>query len=293
MRDVIIRSVFGTIFLLVVFVPFVYDLQNNANLLNVVLFVFALLGVHELFLMNHASEHRSNYKIPAILLTSALFMPLLLETLTKFYPIKLPQFYQLFLDTPLFFILFGAFVASLIVFSTLIFSREKIAFLFKKTLLLSFFYPILPLWILAFAYTHSSPIDKQILLGILLPIYLNDTLAYVSGRLFGKRLLLPSVSPKKTVEGFIGGMLGAAIVMNTAMYFIVGLDLQTVLLVTAVSFAASILATLGDLFESKLKRAVGIKDSGKLIPGHGGILDRIDAMLFVTPLLYVLLLLIS
>ncbi|MNY53617.1 Phosphatidate cytidylyltransferase [compost metagenome] len=130
------------------------------------------------------------------------------------------------------------------------------------------------------------------LLIVLLPIYLNDTLAYVFGRLFGKTPLIPSVSPKKTREGFIGGMIGAAAVMLGILYFTGAFTKENALAIAGVSVLASILATLGDLFESKLKRSIDIKDSGNILPGHGGILDRIDAMLFVAPVLYVLLILI-
>lgn len=131
------------------------------------------------------------------------------------------------------------------------------------------------------------------LLIVLLPIYLNDTLAYVFGRLFGKTPLLPSVSPKKTWEGFVGGMIGAAITMIVLLYFIGQFTIPNIIAIVMVSIIASVLATLGDLFESKLKRSVDIKDSGNILPGHGGILDRIDAMLFVAPVLYVLLAIIS
>lgn len=174
-----------------------------------------------------------------------------------------------------------------------IFRKEKIDFVFKNTFLFNCFYPVLPMWVLAMAYTLTNNLDKQMLLIVLLPIYLNDTLAYVFGRLFGKTPLLPSVSPKKTREGFFGGLIGAAIVMLAILYFVGSFNTINALATAFISIMASILATLGDLFESKLKRSIDIKDSGNILPGHGGILDRIDAMLFVAPVLYVLLMLIS
>lgn len=293
MRDVLVRSVFGAIFLLVVFVPYVYDLQYNDNLLTVVFFVFALLGVHELFVMNAQSPFPSGLKLPAMLLTTALFLPLLIQAFSKLIPIRQNVLFHWLMETPLFLYLFGLFVLSLIVFTVLIFRKSSIEFIFKYPVLLSFFYPVLPLWILNFAYLVSPPDTKFVLLIVLLPIYLNDTLAYVSGRLFGTTPLIPSVSPKKTWEGFIGGILGAALVMIAILYFADAFTAQNAFAIALVSVAASFLATLGDLFESKLKRTAGVKDSGKLIPGHGGILDRIDAMLFVTPLLYVLLFFIA
>lgn len=288
-----IRSVFGALFLMVVFTPFVYDVRHNTNLLNLVLYVFTMLGTHELAEMSKKSPFKHTMKLPAMLLVTALFMPLLIETAKGFFPLLFNPVWQYFVETPAVFVLWGILIVSILVMSYWIFKKEKIDFVFKNPFVFNFFYPLLPMWILAIAYTLTNSFDKQLLLIVLLPIYLNDTLAYVSGRIFGKRPLLPSVSPKKTWEGFIGGMIGAAIVMLAILYFKGFFTTQYIIAMAIISVLASILATLGDLFESKLKRSIDIKDSGNILPGHGGILDRIDAMLFVAPVLYVLLILIS
>lgn len=111
-----------------------------------------------------------------------------------------------------------------------------------------------------------------------------DTGAFYAGTYFGKRKLCPAVSPGKTVEGFFGGMV-AALVSGFAMkgLFLPDLGWFFCLLLFPL---AGVVGPLGDLFESAMKRASGIKDSGSLIPGHGGLLDRIDAFLFATPLFY-------
>lgn len=109
----------------------------------------------------------------------------------------------------------------------------------------------------------------------------NDTLAYFTGRFLGKRPLAPRISPKKTWEGFWGGAAGSvtgAIVVKAL--FLPGLSLRAAVIVGA---GAAVLGPLGDLAESMLKRAAGVKDSSRLVPGHGGLLDRIDAILFVAP----------
>ena len=298
MKDVLIRSVFGALFLMVVFTPFVYDVRHNANLLNLVFYVFTMLGTHELFEMNKKSSFKNNLKLPALLLVTMLFIPLLLQTAARFYPRLLNhpvlEFLNERFDTVLVLLitLWVLVILGIVIMSYWTFRKEKIDFVFRNTFLFNFFYPVLPMWLLALAYTLTDGETKVILLVVLLPIYLNDTLAYVFGRLFGKTPLIPSVSPKKTREGFIGGMIGAAVVMLTILYFTGPFDAPHALAMVGVSFLASVLATLGDLFESKLKRSVGIKDSGNILPGHGGILDRIDAMLFVAPVLYVLLILV-
>ena len=109
----------------------------------------------------------------------------------------------------------------------------------------------------------------------------NDTLAYFTGRFLGKHPLAPRISPKKTWEGFWGGAagsVGGALVVKAL--FLPHLSAPAAVLVGA---GAAFLGPLGDLCESMLKRAAGVKDSGKLLPGHGGLLDRIDAVLFTAP----------
>lgn len=119
-----------------------------------------------------------------------------------------------------------------------------------------------------------------------LVIWTTDSGAYFIGRKIGKRKLWPEISPNKTIEGFVGGLLSAIIFACIFQYFIPVASSYIVLI--AVTFAASIIGQLGDLVESALKRHYDVKDSGKLLPGHGGILDRFDSLLFVLPLLHFL-----
>lgn len=120
------------------------------------------------------------------------------------------------------------------------------------------------------------------LMVMLLIIWLSDTAAYVSGRLWGQHLLAPTLSPKKTWEGFIFGLLFTLCSTIVMFYFFQTLKpsfWQMGLLILLTILAA----TAGDLFESQLKRLQGLKDSGQLLPGHGGILDRIDSLLAAAP----------
>lgn len=127
----------------------------------------------------------------------------------------------------------------------------------------------------------------QVLFLLLLTIIASDTGQYYSGRAFGRRPLAPAVSPKKTLEGALGGFVSGALVL-----VVVGqwwLPSVPVGLRAMLGLAAVALGIGGDLFESMLKRSAGVKDSSTLIPGHGGILDRIDALLFAAPVYYVFL----
>jgi phosphatidate cytidylyltransferase len=118
---------------------------------------------------------------------------------------------------------------------------------------------------------------------VLFGIWGADTLAYFAGRAFGRHPLLPAVSPKKTWEGFAGGVAGA--VALTAAFKLVALpDVLTWLDVAAIAAACGVAGPLGDLAESAFKRSVGAKDSATWLPGHGGMLDRLDAALVAVPL---------
>jgi len=120
------------------------------------------------------------------------------------------------------------------------------------------------------------------LLLLLAVVMLSDTAAYFTGRRFGKQPLAPTLSPHKTVEGVLGGLVGGMVGALGARWFLPLPFLDALVLGVLVS----LLGVLGDLFESLLKRWAGAKDSGTLFPGHGGMLDRLDSLLFGAPVLY-------
>jgi len=297
MRELIQRGIFGIVFLLFVFAPFVVDLKNNTNIFNFTLYIFAMLSTYELFKMGKGTAFPSNLMLPALLFNTALFLPMLIVTFKGLFP-ELPLNSILMSpengDLIYKLVILGSILVllSLVVFTSLIFVKGSIEAIYKFVFPLNVLYIAVPMALLSVAYTLSPKEYKQLLLIALLPIYLNDTFAYLSGRLLGKRLMFPRVSPKKTWEGFIGGMLIAALAMVALLYFSPVATEKNYLQIALVSCTVSILATLGDLFESKLKRTANVKDSGGILPGHGGILDRIDAMLFAAPIVFVALILL-
>lgn len=116
----------------------------------------------------------------------------------------------------------------------------------------------------------------------------NDTFAYFAGHAFGKHKLMPRISPAKTWEGFVGGAVGSVVCALATRWVLPGFDRElSVWVALAVGAGGAVLGPLGDLAESMVKRAAGVKDSSHIIPGHGGLLDRIDALLFVAPWVYV------
>ena len=121
-------------------------------------------------------------------------------------------------------------------------------------------------------------------LVVILGTFTTDTGAFLTGKALGKRLLAPDISPNKTVEGAIGGFLTGATAVVLLAY---SLDLNISILESIVLGAMiGISAQMGDLIESKLKRAAGVKDAGHIIPGHGGILDRVDSIVLVIVVVY-------
>ena len=146
---------------------------------------------------------------------------------------------------------------------------------------LSLFFPLRALM----ANTFFGDFGYAIPLILILSIWVNDTMAYLVGSFIGKTPLSP-ISPNKTWEGTIAGIILSVVLVTKVMGLYIPVSEKTILYI---SIVASIAGTFGDLFESKLKRLAGVKDSGKMMPGHGGFLDRFDSILLATPFVWVLL----
>lgn len=150
-------------------------------------------------------------------------------------------------------------------------------------------YIIAPLALILVTYLYDAKepttwtFDRPILLAIL-PLWAGDSAAYFVGRAFGKHPLAPSISPKKTWEGAIANFI-ACVLTAVGIAFLTGMNLRFGL---GAGIICGVLGQVGDLFQSALKRRAGLKDSGSLLPGHGGILDRIDSLLFtIIPVLLI------
>jgi phosphatidate cytidylyltransferase len=127
-----------------------------------------------------------------------------------------------------------------------------------------------------------------ILIAVVGP-WISDSGAYFAGRFFGRNLLLPSLSPNKTVEGAVGGLLLTILIIAPLSYQLLDFTVAKALIMGA---GVSISSQCGDLFESSLKRILDVKDLGTFLPGHGGVLDRVDSLLFTAPAVYYISLLV-
>ena len=165
--------------------------------------------------------------------------------------------------------------------------KKMASFAFASLALLS-----LPTSMMVFMYQFNlfgNMAGAKLLLLVFALLWVNDTFAYLTGRLLGKHKLFVRVSPGKTIEGSLGGLLFTIGGVMLFSHYVPWLPMRTAI---GLGIIAVVFGTLGDLCESMLKRQAGVKDSGKLIPGHGGILDRFDSVLFAIPFVFVYLLLV-
>lgn len=177
-------------------------------------------------------------------------------------------------------------------FSAALYDHRSEAVNFTAKSVLGVMYVGVPLAALNSIYTYGpESMNHVFVLLIFITIWLNDTGAFCFGSSLGKHRLFERHSPKKSWEGFWGGM-ACCIGFGVLCFYCYNTINFTLIQWIITGAVISIMATLGDLFESMLKRTAGVKDSGSLIPGHGGILDRIDSLLFVAPAIYIILTLI-
>ena len=160
----------------------------------------------------------------------------------------------------------------------------------EKTKILAYIYILVPFLLIQFFNMTDSnypanPFDPSIILFMFILTWTFDTFAYLVGIQYGKHKIMPSVSPRKSWEGFAGGFIFTIIVAYISQKFFIHITLRDVLFV---SIILPFTATLGDFIASHYKREAGVKDSGNFIPGHGGMLDRMDAFTITIPVIYLI-----
>ena len=153
-----------------------------------------------------------------------------------------------------------------------------------------FGYIILPFIFITKISFGAKGYNPKIIIGLFILIWTNDTFAYIVGKSIGKNKLFEKISPKKTIEGFIGGLFFAIFAgFLISKYYIQAspkFSEKSILIWISIATIVGVMGTIGDLIQSKFKRIAGVKDSGKIMPGHGGILDRLDSVIFVAPFIF-------
>ncbi len=269
-RNIITRGVTGVIYILIL----LYGILYNKYSFIIVFGLILVLALNEFFRLIEQKTPHLISKLFNIVSGIIIFLSAYLFLEDKSI-IALPLSALLYLLSLL---VSAIFINRKDIFNTIIYSAFGQLYI---TL------PFCLLLLISYEYKMANTIyHYAFVLAIFVFIWVNDTFAYTTGITLGKHKLLERISPKKTIEGFLGGIIftmlaGVAfsfLFTEYNIYFWVGFAL-----------IASLFATLGDLFESLIKRTYNVKDSGQLIPGHGGILDRIDSLLFVIPAIYVYL----
>lgn len=246
------------------FIPFVVYGQLPFTLL---VYAMAAVGLYEILKMKGISI----FSVSGILGALTLFTILLPKNLaTKIVEVTSYTKFEL--------LIIG--VILLLVYSVIVknhFTFDDVAFVILSTLYvgIGFYY-----------FIETREAGLVFVIFALLIVWTTDSGAYFIGRRFGKNKLWPEISPNKTVEGFIGGIV-VAVIAAVIMQLIVPFTISWALLIVIV-IISSIFGQMGDLVESAIKRHYDVKDSGTILPGHGGILDRFDSLLFVLPLLNLL-----
>ncbi len=188
------------------------------------------------------------------------------------------------------YLLFMFIVAILVILAIYVFAYPKYTDKDIMAVIFGFFYTSFML-----SYVYEIRILKNggiLVIMIFICSWVNDTLAYCAGVTMGKHKMSPKLSPKKSIEGLVGGLLGSAVVGGVYGFFfdkyVYVID-NSVAVFAIIGFAGAIVAVIGDLTASAIKRNNDIKDYSNLIPGHGGILDRFDSIIFTAPVIYYLL----
>ena len=150
---------------------------------------------------------------------------------------------------------------------------------------LSLFYAMRGMFLNSAMSMFFPNIELMVPILVIVTVWVNDTMAYIVGSFIGRTPISP-ISPKKTWEGTIAGVILSVVILSTVAGQFIPISTKYLYMITIV---ASVMGNLGDLFESKLKRMAGVKDSGSMMPGHGGFLDRFDSILFAGPFIWILL----
>ena len=263
LKEFIKRSISGVLFASVL----ILAAQNRLSFL-VLVFIFGLISLKE---FNTLIEQKNplSYLIFIFLFITFGFLDLLLES-----PTLIDEVSQIIHVVCIFVLLF---------LTRDLFSSKSLPKLLTNRYINTTFYISCGFIFLILISLSSGAYSSSTIIGMFILIWTNDSFAYIIGSNFGRQKLFESVSPKKTVEGFLGGLFFSTVVGYLLFKFADNLEFSNWLIISVI---VSVFGTIGDLIESKYKRQANVKDSGNLLPGHGGLLDRMDSAIFIAPFIY-------
>ena len=260
MKEIYIRSISGVLYVTSILV----GLFNNQIAFSIVILIFSILALIE---FQRLISYKSYFAIALLILL-------------------VYNFYKSHIDhSSVIYLLIANFTSHFFLLYKL-FKNQKIKFKYiTKSILSATYLSLGCFFIIALAGTAESYNPLEVFLFYML-VWVNNSFAFLIGKKIGKRPLFKSISPKKTWEGFLGGLLFTIITASVFYYSKAFFSLNFYILLAII---IAILSTLGDLVQSKFKRYANVKDSGSLIPGHGGFFDRMDSVIFSAPWMYFLI----
>ncbi len=263
-KNLITRALSGAFFVAVM----IASIWFNGDIFSIVFLSLTLIGLYEFYeLLNRHLENCEVFTLPSVIGGAAVYI----STYLVFFK-EQPNFW---------------FATPFLVFALLmiaeLFRQKKNPIINISISLMGILYVAVPFSLLS--YVESTEYGSQMLIAFFITIWASDTGAYLVGMLLGKHKMFERISPKKTWEGFIGGWGFSAIAGAIFFYmdYFPAFTLISWIAITALIFAFGV---VGDLVESLIKRSLNVKDSGKFLPGHGGLLDRFDSALIASPALF-------
>lgn len=250
MKELIVRTLSGVLYISIV----IFTLFASHEWFIGLFFILALITLNEFLRIVKVKS-----LIPYLLLAGTLFF-------FSYKEIDMVAIYILLIAT--IFVNLFLFKEVLVLYKFSLFEKRRYLYIF--------FYIIN-------GFVFLTLIPPKFIIGVFILIWSNDTFAYLIGKRFGKRKLIERISPKKTLEGFFGGMIGTII---AGFFIFIYTSLLSLVIWLLLALIISIIGTIGDLIQSKFKRQVGLKDSGRLMPGHGGLYDRLDSIIYASPFVY-------
>lgn len=288
MNETLKRGISGVIYIVLLLASILFSTESFFLLFG----IFLIITVYEFCNLVEIN------KIFPILLASTIYITV---TSVSFYRVETENFLNQYLNKKIDISLNINQLNLILLVINIVVSIKCIVFLFfdkiqkisvssKYLYLLG--YIILPFIFITKISFGETDYNPKIIIGLFILIWTNDTFAYIVGKSIGKHKLLERISPKKTIEGFIGGIVFAIIAGFLISKFYIRpnpkFSEQSIFIWTLIAVIVGIMGTIGDLIESKFKRIAGVKDSGKIMPGHGGILDRLDSVIFAAPFIFLL-----
>lgn len=250
MKELIVRTLSGVLYISIV----IFTLFASHEWFIGLFFILALITLNEFLRIVKVKS-----LIPYLLLAGTLFF-------FSYKEIDMVAIYILLIAT--IFVNLFLFKEVLVLYKFSLFEKRRYLYIF--------FYIIN-------GFVFLTLIPPKFIIGVFILIWSNDTFAYLIGKRFGKRKLIERISPKKTLEGFFGGIIGTII---AGFFIFIYTSLLSLVIWLLLALIISIIGTIGDLIQSKFKRQVGLKDSGRLMPGHGGLYDRLDSIIYASPFVY-------